>query len=160
MDWVTVVIETPRHSTGKYFYDEEDKCLRLKKLLPLGMSFPYDFGLVKDTKGEDGDPVDAMVITECDTYPGVQMKCRVIGALLASQKSPGKKTIRNDRFFFIPEDSLVYAHITDIKDFSKRHNQQLEDFFINYNKAENKEFAPLRLINAAQAQKLLGKELH
>jgi len=160
MTLVTVVIETPRHSVGKYFYDAKDKCFRLKKLLPLGMSFPYDFGMIKDTQGEDGDPVDAMVITECDTYPGVQMECRVIGALLASQKSPGKKAIRNDRFFFIPEDSLVYEHITDMKDFSKRHNRQLEEFFINYNKAENKEFVPLKLFNAAQAKKLLGKELH
>jgi inorganic pyrophosphatase len=160
MDLVTVVIETPRHSTGKYFYDREDKCFRLKKLLPLGMSFPYDFGMVVDTKGEDGDPLDAMVITECDTYPGVQMKCRVIGALLASQRSPGKKAIRNDRFFFIPEDSLVYEHITDIKDFPKRHNRQLEEFFINYNEAENKEFVPLKFVSATQAKKLLGKELH
>ena len=98
--------------------------------------------------------------TECDTYPGVQMKCRAIGALLASQRSPGKKAIRNDRFFFIPEDTLVYEHITDIKDFPKRHNRQLEDFFINYNEAENKEFVPLKLLSATLAKKLLGKELH
>lgn len=160
MDLVTVVIETPRHSTGKYFYDEKDKCFRLKKLLPLGMIFPYDFGMVVGTKGEDGDPVDAMVITECDTYPGVQLECRVIGALLASQKSPGKKEIRNDRFFFIPEESLVYEHITDITDFSKRHNRQLQDFFIHYNEVEDKEFVPLKLLNATKAKILLGKELH
>lgn len=100
-----------------------------------------------------------MVITEYNTYPGVEMTCRVIGALLATQTQRGKETIRNDRFFFIPENSLVYAHINDIKDFSKKHNQQLEDFFINYNKAENKKFEPIRLINAAQAQNLLGKQL-
>lgn len=135
---VTVVIETPRHSTGKYVYDEHDKCFRLKKILPLRMVFPYDFGMVKNSKGEDGDPVDAMVITECDTYPGVEINCRVIGALLASQRSPRKKAIRNDRFFFIPEDTLVYEHIKDIKEFSKSHTRQLQDFFINYNKAENK----------------------
>lgn len=160
MDLVTVVIETTRHSIGKYFYDKEEKCFRLKKLLPLGMSFPYDFGMIRDTQGEDGDPVDAMVITECDTYPGVQIRCRIIGALLANQRSPGKKTIRNDRFFFIPEESYAYEHIKDIKDFSKRHNRQLQEFFVNYNRLENKEFIPLKLINAVQAKKLLGKELH
>ena len=156
---ITVVIETPRHSIGKYNYDEGRQCYLLKKILPLGMVFPYDFGMIKDTRGEDGDPLDAMVITECNTYPGVEMTCRVIGALLAKQTRPGKETIRNDRFFFIPEDSFTYAHIKDIKDFSKKHNQQLEDFFINYNKAENKKFVPLKLINATQAEKLLGKQL-
>ena len=50
MDCVTVVIETPRHSIGKYFYDEEKKCFRLKKILPLGMMFPYDFGMIKEHK--------------------------------------------------------------------------------------------------------------
>jgi inorganic pyrophosphatase len=160
MELVTIVIETPKHSIGKYFYDKKGKCFHLKKLLPLGMSFPYDFGLVSNTHGEDGDPVDAMIITECDTYPGVQMRCRVIGALLANQRSPGKRPIRNDRFFLIPEQSYAYEHIKDIKDFSKRHNRQLQEFFVNYNRSENKQFIPLKLINAVQAKELLGKELH
>ena len=157
---VTVLIETPRNSIGKYVYNEKEKSYSLKKILPLGMSFPYDFGMIKDTTAEDGDPVDAMVITECDTYPGVQLQCRLIGALLANQLSPGKKAIRNDRYFFIPADSVVFEHIKDMKDFSKTHNQQLEDFFINYNKAEDKKFIPLKFINTAQAAKLLGKQLH
>lgn len=159
MNLFTVVIETPRHTTGKYFFDEKEKCFRLKKLLPLGMSFPYDFGMIKHTNGQDGDPLDAMVITECDTYPGVVMECRVIGALLATQKSAGKKPIRNDRFFLVPGESSVYDHISDIKDFSNKHNRQLIDFFVNYNKAENKVFKPLQLINAARAKKKLQDEL-
>jgi inorganic pyrophosphatase len=44
----------------------------LKKILPLGMVFPYDFGMIKGTRGEDGDPIDAMVITETNTYPGAR----------------------------------------------------------------------------------------
>jgi inorganic pyrophosphatase len=156
---ITVVIETPRQSIGKYVYDEEEKCFRLKKLLPLGMSFPYDFGMVKNTTADDGDPVDAMVITECHTFPGVELNCRVIGALLARQETKGNKKIRNDRYFFIPEESIVFEHIKDIGDFSKSHNRQLEEFFVNYNKVENKDFVPLKFIDADKAKKLLGKEL-
>ena len=88
---VTIMIETPRHAVGKYFFDEKTKSFRLKKMLPLGMSFPYDFGMIRQTIAGDGDPLDAMVITECDTYPGVEMECRTIGALLATQKTAGKK---------------------------------------------------------------------
>ncbi|HZI53064.1 MAG TPA: inorganic diphosphatase [Chitinophagaceae bacterium] len=160
MDWVTVVIETPRHSIGKYFYDEEKQCFRLKKILPLGMTFPYDFGMIKNTNAEDGDPIDAMVISECDTYPGVELECRIIGALLAKQKDQGEKTVRNDRYFCIPKDSVLFEHMDDIKDFSKKHNEQLESFFINYNKVENKNFDTLKFIDASQAKKLLGKKLH
>lgn len=63
-------------------------------------------------------------------------------------------------FSLFSEESLVYEHITDIKDFPKRHNRQPEDFFIHYNEAEDKEFVPLKLLSATQAKKLLGKELH
>jgi inorganic pyrophosphatase len=160
MPLFTVTIETPRHSTGKYFYDPKDRCFRLKKLLPLGMSFPYDFGMIQNTVGDDGDPLDAMVITECDTYPGVELPCRLIGVLLATQQSPGKKTIRNDRYFFIPKESIAYDHINNISDFSKKHNRQLLDFFVNYNKVEGKIFIPLRLSDSARAEKQMGKELH
>jgi inorganic pyrophosphatase len=160
MDYVIVVIETPRHSIGKYFYDEEKQCFRLKKILPLGMTFPYDFGMIKNTKAGDGDPIDAMVISECDTYPGVELKCRVIGALLANQTDEEGKKIRNDRYFCIPEDSVMFEHIDDIKNFSKKHNEQLESFFINYNKLEHKKFDALKFISAPRAKSLLGQQLH
>ena len=65
----TVRIETPRNTQGKYVFDPTNQCYKLKKILPLGMSFPYDFGMIENTLAEDGDPADAMVITECITYP-------------------------------------------------------------------------------------------
>jgi len=155
MESILVVIETPRSDTGKYVFNEKENCNQLKKILPLGMHFPYDFGMVKNTRASDGDPIDAMVFTECRTYPGVQLNCRTIGALLAWQTSPGKKSVRNDRFFFVPVDSIVFEHIKNISDFSPAHNRQLAAFFVNYNKAERKTFKPTRYINAAQAEKLL-----
>jgi inorganic pyrophosphatase len=160
MPLFTVTIETPRHSTGKYFYDPKERCFRLKKLLPLGMSFPYDFGMIKNTVGEDGDPLDAMVITECDTYPGVEMECRIIGVLQAEQRMPGKAKIRNDRYLFVPKESIAYDHIKNISDFSRKHNRQLLAFFINYNKEEGKLFYPLKLFDNAKAEKQMGKALH
>jgi inorganic pyrophosphatase len=56
-----VIIETPRGSRNKYKYDELKKNFELKKVLPTGAVFPYDFGFIPGTKGEDGDPVDIMV---------------------------------------------------------------------------------------------------
>ena len=155
---VTIMIETPRHTVAKYFFDEKTKSFRLKKILPLGMSFPYDFGMIRQTIAGDGDPLDAMVITECDTYPGVEMECRTIGALLATQKTAGKKKFRNDRFLFVPLDSRLYQHLKNIHQLSGKHNQELIDFFINYNKLENKLFDPLRLVNSTKAENMLKKQ--
>jgi len=153
---ITVIIETPRHTAGKYVFDPDNHCYRLKKNLPLGMYFPYDFGFIERTHAGDGDPADAMVFTESITYPGIRLTCRVIGALQVIQNKKGV-SVRNDRYFAVAEDSVMFEHIKDIKDFSPRHNQQLRDFFINYTKAENKRLSGLTFTNAGKAKKNLQK---
>jgi inorganic pyrophosphatase len=152
-----IVIETTRGSHLKYRQNPETGLFELRKALPLGMVFPYDFGFIPGTKGEDGDPIDAMVISEFASFTGCRMTCRIIGALLAEHSGKGKK-VRNDRFFFIPEDSVTFSNIKTIGDLGKEHNQQLRDFFVNYNKVDDKIFTPLKWIDASKASKLIGKE--
>jgi inorganic pyrophosphatase len=156
MKSITVIVETPRHTAGKYVFDPDQQCYRLKKILPLGMYFPYDFGMIENTSAEDGDPADAIVMTECVTYPGVRISCRMIGAIQAKQKQK-EKTIRNDRYIMISEDSMVFAHIKDIDDFSKKHNEELMEFFINYAKVEDKDLQSIKLVDAVKALKNLEK---
>jgi inorganic pyrophosphatase len=55
-----VVIETPKGSRNKFAYDPDQHLFELKKVLPAGMTFPYDFGFVPSTKAEDGDRVDVL----------------------------------------------------------------------------------------------------
>ena len=51
---IRVVIETPKGSRNKYAFNPEEKVFELKKVLPAGMDFPYDFGFVPSTKADDG----------------------------------------------------------------------------------------------------------
>jgi inorganic pyrophosphatase len=64
-----IVIETPKGSCAKYKYDPKRKRFALTKTLPLGMHFPYDFGFIPRTEGEDGDPLDAMILSEIPFSP-------------------------------------------------------------------------------------------
>jgi hypothetical protein len=64
-----VVIETPKGSRNKYDYDPECDCLDLATVLPEGMSFPFDFGFVPSTLGEDGDPLDVLVLMDAPVVP-------------------------------------------------------------------------------------------
>src|SRR5882724_761988 len=82
---IDVVIETPKGSAQKYDYDPSTHFFKLKKILPSGMMFPYDFGFIPGTRGEDGDPLDIIVISEFQSFPGCKMKCRVIGGIKAEQ---------------------------------------------------------------------------
>jgi inorganic pyrophosphatase len=153
-----IIIETPKDSREKYSFDPESGGFLLKKLLPLGMVFPFDFGFIPGTKGGDGDPLDAMVFSEFKSFPGCRMDCRLVGMLKAEQ-SKGKEMIRNDRYFFIPDASLLFEHIKTAGDFPARLLQELVDFFIAYNREEGKEFKPIGIIPAAEALDLLKKKM-
>jgi inorganic pyrophosphatase len=68
---IKVVIETPKGSRNKYAFDPKERVFELKKVLPAGMTFPYDFGFVPQTEAEDGDPVDVMVLMDEPAFPAV-----------------------------------------------------------------------------------------
>jgi inorganic pyrophosphatase len=66
---VKIVIETPKGSRNKYAFDGQENAFTLKKVLPAGMSFPYDFGFVPSTLAEDGDPLDVLVLMDEPAFP-------------------------------------------------------------------------------------------
>jgi inorganic pyrophosphatase len=158
MKLIQVVIETHKNSPVKYNYDPGSGGFILNKALPAGMVFPFDFGFIPGTKGQDGDPLDALVMSEFVTFPGCRVNCRLIGCLQAEQ-TEGGKTIRNDRYFFIPDISIVYQQVKTAGDLPAQLRKELLLFFINYNKAAGKIFKPLKIISAARAAVLLAKQL-
>src|ERR1700746_3996633 len=91
-----VVIETPKGSRNKFAFNSDDHTFELKKVLPAGMAFPYDFGFVPCTKADDGDPIDVLVLMDEPAFPGCILKCRPIGVIQGEQGNK-KKKIRNDR---------------------------------------------------------------
>jgi len=152
---VTAIIETPKGSTEKYDFDPAMHLFKLKKILPAGMSFPYDFGFIPDTKGEDGDSLDIIVLSEVCAFPGCVMECRLIGAILANQTERDGKTIRNDRFIGIPVVSKQYEKIKNIDQLPGDMLNELKSFFINYNELAGKKFKPLKTIKGREALKLI-----
>src|SRR5882762_8155402 len=162
MACVDVVIETPKGSAQKYNYDEKTHFFKLKKILPSGMVFPYDFGFIPDTKGEDGDPLDVIVISEFCSFPGCMIKCRIIGGIMAEQsKDKGKKEmIRNDRFLAIPKCSNIFEKIKTLSDLPDNITDELQDFFIDYNKIEGKVFKALKKLEAKEAQKIIKPSIN
>ena len=154
MQTLTAIVETPKGSAQKYNYDPKNKWFKLKKIMPAGMVFPFDFGFIPRTKGEDGDPLDIILISELHSFPGCVMDCRIIGAITAEQTEKGK-TVRNDRFLAIPEVSQLFEEVKSIEDLPEDIIKQIETFFINYNELADKNFNPLKRINAKKALKLI-----
>src|SRR4026208_1085470 len=93
---INVIVETPKGSRNKFAFDEKQKIFQLKKVLPVGMAFPYDFGFVPSTNAEDGDPVDVLVLMDEPAFPGCLLKCRCVG-IIEGEQGKKKKPERNDR---------------------------------------------------------------
>jgi inorganic pyrophosphatase len=159
MECRDVVIETPKGSAQKYDYDPSSHFFRLKKNLPEGMVFPYDFGFIPGTKAADGDPLDAIVISEFRLFPGCIIRCRIIGAIAAkqSEKNKSKKMIRNDRVLAIPDCSVIFDKMKTIKDLPKTFLPELENFFVGYNKIKGKKFKVIKELGVAGTKKLVRR---
>jgi inorganic pyrophosphatase len=107
---VTVIIETPKGSRNKYAFDPEERIFALKKVLPAGMAFPYDFGFVPSTKGGDGDPLDVLVLMDEPAFAGCKLSCRVVG-VIEGEQGDKKQTERNDRVVAVEDGNHSYSHV-------------------------------------------------
>jgi inorganic pyrophosphatase len=155
---LNVIIETPRGSQNKYDYDPELRLFRLKKTLPMGTVFPFDFGFVPNTIAEDGDPLDVLVIMDEHAYPGCLVECRVVGILEAEQVEENKKKERNDRIVAVANNSILFGGISDVRELNKSMIEEIENFFIDYNKHEGKTFIPLKWAGIHEARKIIQKQ--
>jgi len=151
---IQVVIETPKGSRNKYAFDPELRIFSLKKVLPAGMTFPYDFGFVPSTKAEDGDPTDVLVLMDEPAFPGCLLKCRVIG-IIEGQQGKKKNSERNDRIIAIEEANHSYAHVRHVKELGKKFYRELEEFFVNYHESTGKKYRILDVKGPSEARRRL-----
>src|SRR5437016_5609685 len=93
---LNAIVETPKGSRNKFAYDPESGVIALKRCLPEGMVFPFNFGFVPSTLADDGDPLDILILNEEPLFSGCALKVKLLGAIKAEQTEDGK-TVRNDR---------------------------------------------------------------
>jgi len=151
---LNVIIETPRGSRNKFKYETDSGLFVLHKVLPAGSAFPHDFGLIPSTLGEDGDPVDVLVLMDEPIFPGNLVRARLIGAIKAEQTEK-RTTRRNDRFIGVASACQDYKDVGELEDLNQNLVAQIERFFVSYNEFEGKQFKPIGRANSKQAGRLL-----
>lgn len=156
---INVVIETPKGSHNKYKWDDELGAYTLAKVLPAGMTFPYDFGFIPRTKAEDGDALDVLVLMDSPAFPGCVVPCRLIGVIEARQTERTHKAERNDRLVAVADRSTLYENVNGFADLSPNLLTEIEEFFRNYNEQSGKRFKVLGRKNAGVARKHMKQAL-
>ncbi len=149
-----VVIETVRGSRNKMKWEPQVGALRLHRVLPLGTSFPFDFGFIPGTLGADGDPLDVLVFMDESAPPGSVAWCRLVGVIEAIQSNV-KKDGRNDRLLAVGEGSFQYAHYRSIRDVPEQVLDEVERFFGFYHEQNDVKFRAIGRRGARHAEALV-----
>lgn len=155
MKSITAIVETPKGKGQKFDFDPALGCFKLNKVMPAGLVFPYDFGLIPGTVGGDGDPLDVMILSEIETFTGCALDCRVIGGIKATQREVTGERMRNDRIVAVAEVSAHYASVEKLSDLPNGTMDKLEAFFSNYNAQAGKVFKPLERLSPAKAMAIV-----
>jgi len=151
---IQVIIETPKGSRNKFAFDEKQKIFAVKRVLPAGMTFPYDFGFLPRTLAPDGDPIDVLLLMDEPAFPGVAVRARLIGVIEGEQVE-GKKRTRNDRLLAVAEVNHEYAYLKKLGDLPKQFLHELEEFFVNYHRLEGKQYKLLGCKGAGVAMRAI-----
>ena len=140
---VEVVVETPKGSHNKLKYDAERGAFRLSHVLPIGMTFPFDFGFLPDTAGGDGDPLDVLILMDAPCPTGCLVDTRLIGVLEVEQREKTGQVVRNDRLIGVAETSATHASTRELTDLAPALLEEIEAFFDQYNRLDGKQFRVL-----------------
>lgn len=132
-----VVVEIPRGSKNKYEVDHETGRVFLDRTLFTAMGYPDDYGYIDGTLGEDGDPLDALVMIPNSVFPGCVVECRAVGLYHMVDEAGG-----DDKVLCVPAD-VRFDDIKDIDDVNEYHKAEIKHFFEQYKALEpGKEVLP------------------
>jgi inorganic pyrophosphatase len=126
-----VTIEIPKGQRNKYEVDHATGRIRLDRMLFTSTRYPHDYGFIEETLGEDGDPLDALVLLEEPTFPGCLIKCRAIGMFRMRDEAGG-----DDKVLCIPAGDPRMDHIQDLSDVSEFDLLEIQHFFETYKDLE------------------------
>jgi inorganic pyrophosphatase len=128
---IHVVIEIPRGSRNKYEIDHETGNIFLDRRLFSATVYPADYGFIPDTLGEDGDPLDALVLLEDPTYPGIWTEARPVGVMwMQDEAGPDAKII------CVPPTEPRWKGVEDLRDLPEELLEEIKHFFDVYKMLE------------------------
>ncbi len=149
---LTVIVETPKGSQNKYEIDKESGIISLDRVLYGANFFPGDYGFVPRTLWEDGDALDALVMTHNPLFPGCKLSVRPIAVLrmIDSEES-------DDKLLCVPTKDPRFDHMQDISDIAPHFLKELKHFFETYKLLQNKKVEVVEINDKKAAHETIAK---
>lgn len=141
MDKIIVFVEIPKGSTQKYEFDEDLGGIKLDRTLYSPMYFPFEYGFIQDTLGEDGDSLDCVLISKSPTFPGCLVPARPIGFLEMEDEAG-----IDHKILALPDEKIEprLAHIKEMKDLTEHQVKEIKEFFETYKRLEPGKWVKLK----------------
>jgi inorganic pyrophosphatase len=130
---INVLIEIPAGSKNKYEFDKDMNAMALDRVLSSSVQYPYDYGFIPNTLGNDGDPLDGMVMMDQPTFPGCVIAARPIGMLEMIDGGD-----RDEKILCVPDKDPRYANVKSLKDIPQHRLDEISEFFKTYKNLEKK----------------------
>lgn len=144
-----VTIEIPKGQRNKYEMDHKTGRIRLDRTLFTATQYPADYGFIEDSLGEDGDPLDALVLVQEPTFPGCLIRCRAVGMFRMRDEKGG-----DDKVFCVPTADLRMEHLRDIQHLDEFYKLEIQHFFEVYKALEpGKSVEDARWVGRTEAEK-------
>ena len=153
-DAFPVVIEIPKGSKNKYELDKETGLLRLDRVLYSSVHCPADYGFIPRTYCDDGDPLDALVLSQEPVFPMTIVEARAIGAM----RMRDEKGI-DDKIVAVSVRDPAFADYTDKSQLPQHLLRELRRFFMDYKALENKEVVVEDLLGPREAVEVIHEAL-
>jgi inorganic pyrophosphatase len=134
-----VVIEIPKGSRNKYEVDHDTGRIKLDRYLFTPMAYPTDYGFIENTLGEDGDPLDALVLLPEPLFPGVLVEARPVAMFRMTDEAGG-----DDKVLCVPAGDPRWDHVNDLVDVPSFELETIKHFFVHY-----KDLEPGKFVKAA-----------
>jgi len=151
---INVVVEIPRGSSNKYEYSEELDCIQLDRVLHSPFFYPADYGFIPETRSEDGDHLDILVLIKQPTFPGCVLQVRPVGVLdLEDEKG------RDWKIIAVAENDPYYNGVNDIDQVNLHLKNEIQHFFETYKHLEKGKKTTVRAwYSKAKALEIIKEE--
>ena len=148
-----VTIEIPKGSRNKYEVDHESGRVKLDRYLYTSMGYPADYGFIENTLGEDGDPLDALVLLPESVFPGVIVEARPVGVYRMTDEAGG-----DDKVLCVPAGDPRWDHVQDLGDVSEFELSAIKHFFERYKDLEPGKYVQgSEWLGRAEAEKIIDE---
>jgi inorganic pyrophosphatase len=147
-----VFVEIPAGSRNKYEWDDDAGGIVLDRRLFTSMSYPADYGYIEGAQGEDGDPLDALVLVGDPTFPGCRIRARPVGVFHMTDEKG-----LDDKIICVSLHDPAFRNLTDVHDIQSEFRDEIEHFFQAYKDLEAKKTETRGFGDRAEAERVIAE---